>query len=469
MILYIIDYFSLEIKEVLTLSYYEINVDEETNSNSKITLSKKPNNINKKDYLVLNENENQLFLGIIDSFSNQKNENKIEIIAKHISNIFNTEIIEKDLNVMTDASIETFIYNTIINDFISSDDEYSNMKYIELEKLTDTKGYQETLSNNTIYNFYTFLVNARKNFNIFLTYKIFKNKLKISIEHKNYEVQKIDTTISEIVNYNKVYEDTTLSKITIKCGDTDNIKKYYLKIDGTITEDSADVNRLSGTSKVIYVSKEEDAYQEAEKAFKNNSYSHLVDFSIKKDSKLIDTSNLIIGAPIEIKTKDGIYTSYISAYTIKNNEKYVSFKTGNIRTDLTSKINLEMNKILSNFSNISQNVIMPNDEIETIYEGSIYLNASQSISIPNLLSSYKTGIAIFWSAYSDGKPNNWNWKITFIPKFAGSYLNGAGVFEILGGTNGVEASKYFYIYDDKIEGNDSNNKNGYVLRKVVGF
>ena len=51
----------------------------------------------------------------------------------------------------------------------------------------------------------------------------------------------------------------------------------------------------------------------------------------------MDISKLKIGTPIRIRTDDDIYDSYISAITIKD-EKYIYFKSGNIRITLLDKL-----------------------------------------------------------------------------------------------------------------------------------
>lgn len=109
----------------------------------------------------------------------------------------------------------------------------------------------------------------------------------------------------------------------------------------------------------------------------------------------------------------------------------------------------------------------------TLWSGAWYMHGTQQAYLSETVSSQPTGIVLIWSAYDDGTARNYNYRSTFVPKQFVSLHNGAGLFEILGGTNGIDGWKYFYVYDDRIEGNDANNPdvngNGrYVLREVIG-
>ena len=108
---------------------------------------------------------------------------------------------------------------------------------------------------------------------------------------------------------------------------------------------------------------------------------------------------------------------------------------------------------------------------QILWEGAQYMNASQKAQLSQKLSEQKHGIVMIFSGYSNGVAKNWNHACYFIPKSFIQFWNGGGVMIPLGGTQGVAASKYIYIYDDRLEGNDNNqsaSSKGYVLSQVIG-
>lgn len=112
-----------------------------------------------------------------------------------------------------------------------------------------------------------------------------------------------------------------------------------------------------------------------------------------------------------------------------------------------------------------------------------YMTASQTVYLEEKLSEQQNGIILVWSYY-DGVAQNYNWNFTVIPKtFVADNPSTGGMtaFMVNNGAFGYVAAKYFYVYDDRLEGNDINNKTGagtsaikyannkFVLRWVYGF
>ena len=105
-----------------------------------------------------------------------------------------------------------------------------------------------------------------------------------------------------------------------------------------------------------------------------------------------------------------------------------------------------------------------------LWDDWLYMNASQTVNVP--ISEQKNGVMLMFCAYSNGEPHNWNWANFVILKKEAEILNGGGRTFPMGGTIGIDATKYIYIYPNKIEGNDANqqgNSANYVLRKIIGF
>ena len=338
--LYILSKQDLSILSICKLSDYQINLDEETNAKSTFIVMK-TDGLKKGNFLVLNGLYQQ-FLFIIDDVETEKGSNFSTITALDISNIFDRKVIEKNTGNMSDVSIESFIANTISENFVNSDDSILNIGYIDIYWHTNTQGVVSTNAEDGIYNFHTFLINCRQYKNIYTDFKFENGRLRIDIENKEETTELIDTTLPEITDYNKVYENDITAKVTVLIREDESEYNLYLKTDRTTTTNKDDPDRANGKIEVISVDTADKAAEEALNVMKGNNYKHLVEFKISKTSKTMDISKFTIGRPILIKTDDDIYESYISAITISD-ENFVYFKTGSIRNTLIDKLKANNN------------------------------------------------------------------------------------------------------------------------------
>ena len=336
--LYILSKEDLSILSICKLSSYEINLDEETNAKSTFTLVK-TEGLKKDNFIVVNGLYKQ-FLFVIDEVKTEKGSNLSTVTALDISNIFDRKVIEKNTETMTTDSIEEFIENTILENFINSDDIYLNVDYIDIYCNSNTQGIVATNAEDGLYNFHTFLINCRQYKNIYTEFQFINGRLRIDITQKELDVKLIDTTLPEVTDYNKIYEDSITAKVTVLIREDESEYNLYLKTDRTTTTNKNDTNRASGKIEVISVDTSDKAPEEALNVIKGNSYKHLVEFKIAKTSKLMNISDLCIGRPIKIKTDDDIYDSYISAITLLD-ENFVYFKSGSLRNTLIDKLKKE--------------------------------------------------------------------------------------------------------------------------------
>lgn len=119
--------------------------------------------------------------------------------------------------------------------------------------------------------------------------------------------------------------------------------------------------------------------------------------------------------------------------------------------------------------------ITPNQKV--LWESAAYMNGDQTVTFYNneTISNQLFGIVLVWSGYSNGKANNEDVHTQFIPKWC---VTGKSMAFCM--TDAYRhINKYFYVYDDKIVGNNINDKNGTeggitynnyncVLRAVIG-
>lgn len=333
--LYILSKQDLSILSICKLSDYQINLDEETNAKSTFILMK-TNGLKKDNFMVLNGLYRQ-FLFVIDDVQTEKGSDLVTVTALDISNIFDRKVIEKNTGTMTSNSIEEFIANTMSENFVNSNDTALNVSYIDIYWHTNTKGTVATNAENGLYNFHTFLINCRQYKNIYTDFKFENGRLRIDISYKEEATVLIDTTLPEVTDYNKIYEEDVTAKVQVYIREDGSEYNLYLKTDRTTTTNKDDPDRANGKIEVISVDTADRAPEEALNVMKGNNYKHLVEFKIAKTSKLMDIVKLYIGRSVRMKTDDDIYDSYISAITLSD-ENFVYFKSGSLRNTLIDKL-----------------------------------------------------------------------------------------------------------------------------------
>lgn len=117
---------------------------------------------------------------------------------------------------------------------------------------------------------------------------------------------------------------------------------------------------------------------------------------------------------------------------------------------------------------------------KVLWSGGYYMTAGQIANLNGTVSSQASGIILVFSRY-DGAPLNQHWSYHFVPKIMVQLHEGEGsIFDLSTSKDSYRASKYLYINDDKIVGNDNNadtgtgatgvkyTNNAFVLRYVIG-
>ena len=347
-IAYFLNKTNFEIKDVAQLTISEINQDMETNGNS-IFYSPKKLLIEENDYIYLKENDQQLFLGIIQKQEDENESGKYKLTCKDIMAILDFSCFEEDdEEIIKNVGIEDFLATKISKEFINNEDHFVNKNYLEVNAITHTKKNISisTLANvtNGIYNFLTLANNAIKNYDLQFDFAIKKKKLIICISTKSAEKTLIDTTTSDVSEYSETFSLEIVSKVEVYIKETGEKYYRYLLNDRTTTTDSENPNRVAGKTEKVVVEKQEDAEQTALDKFKSNTYNHNITFKINKNSKLHDISNMKIGTPIQIKTKNSIIKdTYISS--IKSNDvEFLTIVCGNIRVNYIDKFLQERRK-----------------------------------------------------------------------------------------------------------------------------
>ena len=340
--MWIFDYKDFSVKDIVEISDYEISIDEETNSNSLISVLKKTT-AKAEDIVAIKKNNEVIYWGIIDNIQNNDGEALYQYTLKYITNLFNQSVILEDENLIKTAGIEDFIESTIKDNFINNIDTFVNLNYLEINVKTHTKK-QTSVSNvqNNIYNLHTWITNCTQLYNIVYSFEIVNRKLVMTIEEKELETELIDINAQPISNYTEIFETDVVSKVTVlydRVNEAENPGQYvlYLLNDRTTTTNMNDINRAEGKSATVYTANYEDAQQMALDQMKANAYNHNITFAYY--NRFIQ-----IGTPIAIKTKESlIYDTYISAIKITQN-KFIEYTCGNIRINFIDKLLKERSK-----------------------------------------------------------------------------------------------------------------------------
>jgi len=341
-IAYFLDKNTFEIIDVVELQDYELIHDEETNAKSTISVVKKLNATN-KDFIIVKENNEISFVGIIDEINLDDNQiEKYTITVKYITNMFDRKLIVKNESLISADGIEDFILYTIEHEFTNSEDTLLNKTFLDVEILTHTTKQFSISNENGIYNFHTFINNMTQNYNIVYKFDFVNGRLKMTIENISEDEEAlIDTNVSDITEYTEIFETNVTAKVTVLCGDNSE-HTWYLLNDRTTTDDEDDENRAVGDIEVIYEEETANARQAAMNVFHSNSYKHLIQFNVNSKSKLYDISSWKVGMKIKIKNTSGeVIDSYISSMTKRKDNPMYEIKTGNIRITLLDKLNQE--------------------------------------------------------------------------------------------------------------------------------
>lgn len=327
--MWIFDKKTFNLKDIVELSYFDINIDEETNANTIIDILKKTSAV-AKDIVVIKRNNENIFWGIVDNIQNTDGQILYEFTLKYLTNLFNQNIILKNEELIKTTGIEDFIAKCINDNFINNTDTFVNLDFLEIVVKSHTKK-QISVSNvnNGIFNLHTFMTNCTQDYDIVYSFEILNKKLQITIEVKNLNKELIDVNLQPISNYSEVFETDFVSKVIVLT-ETDTYTLYLLN-DRTTTTDMNNPNRIEGKTEVTYTTNFEDAEQTALNIMKGNSYNHNITFEY--NDRLIP-----VGTPIAIKTKESlIYDTYISAIRITQ-DKFIEYTCGNIRVDFINKL-----------------------------------------------------------------------------------------------------------------------------------
>lgn len=136
--MYIFDYKDFSVKDIVELSNYEINIDEETNANTTVNVLKKTT-AKANDIVMIKENGEIKYWGIIQEIQNENGSKLYQYIIKYITNMFNQNVILNQNIVNTNDIKEGYYrihsklnYNFVFDVLNDSQEAGANLQVYEI-------------------------------------------------------------------------------------------------------------------------------------------------------------------------------------------------------------------------------------------------------------------------------------------------------------------------------------------------
>lgn len=329
--LYILSKTDLSIKDYIRVSNYSIENNISLKGRMTFTLHRLP--IAEKGDLIKYEES----IGIIDKITSSKDSVVYTIQVNDIHSLFDRDIILTNESLISSTGIEDFISQIIYDRFTDSSDTLLNIPYLTTSIGTHTPLNITVDTNNSIYNFMSFLALAKRLYGIDLVFTIpVDGALSCSIEkHSSTEIE-IDLNARMFVSVNTVYSEDIIAKVTIYSLETSTEFDYFLLSDGTITTTSSDPNRVIGETTTIYVQTDAEVAQKAIDTFKDNSFIHNISFSLVADNDLYETELFKVNNQLKVKTpSNGVFSTYIAKVVTSMKSSVIQVECGNTKVYLT--------------------------------------------------------------------------------------------------------------------------------------
>ena len=324
---YIVSKVDLKVKDVSKVVSYEINEDTAGPVLSEFKFSSAVNAV-AGDFVLLKD----MYLGIIAGIEAEKSTSVVTLRALPISSIFAGRILLGDVHAVT----ENYINAVILNNFVSSGDTLLDIPYIRTHVKTQTPLGITPHNEYGIYNLDTFLRYVAKRHGIYTDFQLTADSVCVTIERRIPPVHIIDATVADVISLNETVVSESVSKVTVKT--PNRLETYYMYEDGSYGNDPNAGVRVPGRAETVYCEYDDDMPKTAGDIFAKNKYSHCIETEIISSSKLYNTRTMRLFDKARVKTRTGIYDTYISSRNQKSTATTVLFKFGDAKLSLTDKM-----------------------------------------------------------------------------------------------------------------------------------
>lgn len=219
--MWIFDFYTFKVKDIIEIADYEINIDEETNANSFINIAKKTN-ISSNDIIAIKKDNELIYWGTVLDVQNVNGNNAYQITTRYITNLF-------DQNIILNPQIDTEIIPGGVGNYYNIISQIQATKYISFSNNNaninvgdNSYFWRITSTNNTDYflqdrNTKKYLTASSLEFNSLFVEQDYAgtDNQKVKIEHINTTKYKLKMgeyylTIDSETNNLKLYNDLGL-------------------------------------------------------------------------------------------------------------------------------------------------------------------------------------------------------------------------------------------------------------------
>lgn len=280
---------------------------------------------------------NIIYFGLIDSFEDET------IICNDIISLVNFEFAATRFSGNSfEEHAKTLITKFLIND------QTKDMTILDIDACTHTKHNYQPAEPPTATNLMKYLINGFKKYNVVWEFKKFDGRIATTIESVSDTLQ-IKNNLYDFINWEISTTEVgrgvenhirIIDKTTTNSENPKVLSEWYLTEDNEVTNNQNVGNIIKPTkTKVwIYDTTEEDkpTYQEvAESELKGSYYAHEISCDMRKDSKMIELTQLRIGILANIFYDGKLYKSVLTGYSFISDSEFVHLRFGHIRSRLS--------------------------------------------------------------------------------------------------------------------------------------
>ncbi len=292
------------------------------------------------DYIVIYNDDLKIY-GLVSG--TEKGETTTVISYKPFNSYFDVDIFAF---FHEGEKVEETLERLVRENYTDNDDEYQNIKGLDVITLTETPAeYGWTFADGKV-NLFDVIQEAFTTYGIVCDFIIDRQEKEILLTIQKVEggLFNIEPDLPNIIEKKIVIKEAKDTKNKVLFYNTENLSEtaiYYKDADENITKNPLTrVLPVNFTTKEIKVSGkqtfEEKALAEAAKTLKATKYKNLMEFTVAEKDLLLRPLYRSVGQEAQVHIKDTVYKTVLTGYEYKENKAKLIF--GTIRQELTKKL-----------------------------------------------------------------------------------------------------------------------------------
>ena len=319
--MYIFDYKDFTIKDIVELSDYEINIDEETNGNTTVNVLKKTT-AKTNDVVLIKENNILLYWGVIQDIQNDNGSILYQYTIKYITNIFNQDVIQRGNRVNTNEIEEGYyiIHSKMDDNFVLDvvNGSHTSGSNLQLYTLNSTEAQIFKISR---YDDGSYLIqNAASGLTVDLANGVFQNGQNVWMVNYNGSAAQKWNFVKVSDNTYAIYVNGTNFVLDVTGGNAANNTniEVWEYVQGSQQElfslEPVDENIIKYTGLEDYIQKKiEDNFINTEDSYINRNYIQL---EVKTHTKINASVSTIVDIQNNIYNFHTFITNCTQLYNI---------------------------------------------------------------------------------------------------------------------------------------------------------